>query len=482
MTVSKGARALQRGVGSRWRVYPSYRTSGVEWLGEVPEGWEVRPLKRCVSFAGGGTPSTDVTDYWGGNIPWVSPKDMGPERLNTTQDSLTSEGLRNSPCRLVPAGSVLVVVRSGILKRTIPVAVAVTPVALNQDMKALLPGRAFDAEYLRLVVRGHPSVLLTLWRKQGATVESIEHECLANTPFPLPPRPEQRAIAGFLDRETARIDTLVERKESLPELLDEKRTALISRAVTTGLDPEVPMKDSGVEWLGEVPEEWEVVSLGSTLGRLVSGVSVNASNYPAAPGDVGVLKTSCVYGDRFNPSENKEVVPSDIARVACRVRANSLVISRMNTPDLVGACGFVEQSHPGLYLPDRLWQTQVRDAKRCCGRFLWYVVKSSPTKAMMRVLATGTSGSMKNLTQQAFSRIPTPLPPLPEQQAIAAYLDRETARIDTLKTKVQKAIDLLKEYRTALISAAVTGKIDVRGEVEEVVASAPPLFKVGTES
>jgi len=197
--------------------YPEYRDSGVEWLGELPEPWALVPLKYLARFSGGGTPSRDVTAFWSGDIPWVSPKDMKVKNIGKTEEYLTELGLENSTASLVAKGALLLVVRSGILKHTIPVAMNSVPVALNQDMKALrVEGRRLSARYLMYVVEGKNNELLQEWAKQGATVESIEQEYLENSEFPVPALREQSVIANFLDHETAKIDTLIEKQSVMP--------------------------------------------------------------------------------------------------------------------------------------------------------------------------------------------------------------------------------------------------------------------------
>jgi type I restriction enzyme, S subunit len=156
--------------------YECYKDSGVEWLGEVPEHWSLPKLKHFTYFSGGGTPSRDNLSFWNGDIPWVSPKDMKAERIHSAEECITETGLKNSSSSLLPIGMALLVVRSGILKHTIPVAINEVPVALNQDMKALSFAHAtcLNTFFLRWV-QGLNDLLLLAWAKQGATVESIEH-------------------------------------------------------------------------------------------------------------------------------------------------------------------------------------------------------------------------------------------------------------------------------------------------------------------
>jgi len=226
------SQAVTRGVDPAAPLKPS----GIDWLRDVPRHWEVVPLKFLANFAGGGTPAKENLDFWAGDIPWVSPKDMKSELIEDTEDHITSEALTASATSMVPASTVLMVVRSGILKHTIPVAMNVNAVSLNQDMKAVLFGRRMEPAYFTLLVRGNQNALLTLWRKAGATVESIEHEYLANTECPVPSLQEQRAIVAYLDRETASLDGIAQAIRAQIDKVREYRQALISAAVTGKID------------------------------------------------------------------------------------------------------------------------------------------------------------------------------------------------------------------------------------------------------
>ena len=215
----------------------SMKPSGIEWLGDVPEHWRLPKLKSVAAFSGGGTPSRDDPTYWNGDIPWVSPKDMKAERIQGAEESITEEGLRNSASNLLPPGRILIVVRSGILKHTIPIAINETAVALNQDMKALsFNANKCDARFFLRWVQGYNAQLLFAWAKQGATVESIEHNYLAQTVIPMPDVPEQVAIIEFLKAELSKFDNLTAEAQRAIDLLQERRTALISAAVTGQID------------------------------------------------------------------------------------------------------------------------------------------------------------------------------------------------------------------------------------------------------
>jgi type I restriction enzyme, S subunit len=296
----------------------------------------------------------------------------------------------------------------------------------------------------------------------GSTYEAVATEDVGNLLVEFPEPNVQRSIADYLDRETARIDALIAAKVRLLELLAEKRRALITRAVTRGLNPDVPLRDSGIPWLGEIPAHWETIPIKRIVTRVGSGVSVNAANEPAGPEDVGVLKTSAVSAGRFFPNENKCVLPSEIARVSCPVTADRVIMSRMNTPLLVGEVGYVDDDHRNLFLPDRLWQIEF-DNHRGITRYMTLVMASPGLRSVYAELATGTSGSMKNLSQEDVLAIKVPLPPLLDQHAIVEHISRETEKLDKVTAATERTIALFKERRTALIAAAVTGQIDVGG-------------------
>lgn len=228
--------AVTKGLSVEGQPDVPMKDSGVEWLGQVPEHWVLSPLKYHCTFSGGGTPSKDNLDYWNGDIPWVSPKDMKNSRIYTSEDKITKAAIKESSTNLIDSGALLMVVRSGILQRTIPVAINMIPVTLNQDMKACRFSNSVYAEFLALLVQGFEKSLLLCWRKQGATVESLEHEYVANSLFPFPPIEEISSIIDLLSAKLKQFQLLMDKAEYGIELLKERRTALISAAVTGKID------------------------------------------------------------------------------------------------------------------------------------------------------------------------------------------------------------------------------------------------------
>lgn len=212
------------------------KDSGVEWLGEIPAHWGKKRLKFLFDCHGGGTPNKANIEYWNGSIPWVSPKDMKGHTVSDTEDHITEQAVVESATQLVEPGAVLLVVRSGILRHTLPVAINTVQVALNQDMKALQANGVLKSPYLKYFVQGLNRALLDSWSKMGCTVESIETDLMRNSLLPVVSEYEQEAICSFLDRETSRIDSVSYKVQEAVAKLTEYRTALITAAVTGKID------------------------------------------------------------------------------------------------------------------------------------------------------------------------------------------------------------------------------------------------------
>ncbi len=294
---------------------------------------------------------------------------------------------------------------------------------------------------------------------KSTTLGALYKEDVKNFICVYPPLPEQHAIAAFLDRETARIDALIEKKERQIELLQEKRVALISHAVTKGLDPNVKMKDSGIEWLCEVPEGWAVV-------RLKFYCSVNPSKT-----EIGFLPDDLEVS--FLPMENLGedhslcldlIKPlSEVWNAYTYFKENDVILAKITPCFENGKCSVCS----GLKNKIGFGTTELhvlRALNSIIPRFCYYIVQNHAFKSIGTELMFGTTGQ-KRLPDSYVKDYKQGIPPLSEQHAIAAFLDRETAHIDNTIDKIKVSKGKLEEYRSALISAAVTGKIDVRREV-----------------
>lgn len=218
------------------KLHSKYKDSGIEWLREVPEEWEVIKVRHLTRFKCGSTPATNDDKFWSdGMIPWVTPKDMKSGRIINTQDHLTPYGASQCASGLITPGHVLIVVRSGILRHSLPVAINDETVTLNQDMRAFILSDQLNPEYLKWFIDGNQKTLLEQWCKSGTTVESIEMEYLSASSLPVPSIIEQTAISAYLDCETDKIDQLIQKIKKAVEQLKEYRLSIIANAVTGSL-------------------------------------------------------------------------------------------------------------------------------------------------------------------------------------------------------------------------------------------------------
>ena len=300
----------------------------------------------------------------------------------------------------------------------------------------------------------------------SASMQNLSQDNFLGFALPLPTLQEQAAIVTFLDRETAKIDALIAEQEKLIALLAEKRQATISHAVTRGLNPNAPMKNSGVPWLGEVPAHWECVRIRHAIRNIEQGWSPQCENFPAEEDEWGVLKVGCVNGGVFDPTENKKL-PADLEPLQqYALRRHDVLVSRANTRDLVGSAASLSADHPRLLLCDKLYRLRA-DVGRCEPEFLALYLRTSAARSQIQLEASGASSSMLNIGQSVLLDLWMPLPPLGEQRSIVGFVRAEVEKLEALTSSCTNNMTLLQERRSALIAAAVTGQIDVRGLAPE---------------
>ena len=441
----------------RFRPYPEYRHSGVEWLGEIPAYWEARRLRFVVetSVSKGEVRDLDhrtevsfvpmeaVHEYGGIDLDWTKPLSEVVEGYTYFRNGDVIVA-KITPCFENGKGALA----NGLCN---DVGFGTT------ELHVLRPSFHVDSRFLLYLTFSSHFRRIGRASMYGAGGQKrISDDFIRDFRHPVPSLSEQNAIADFLDHETAKIDALVARKERLIELLQEKRTALITRAVTRGLDPNVPMKDSGVEWLGEIPTHWKLTPLKHLLRRCDYGISESL----AGTGDIRVLTMAHIRnGEVVLPDEGSI---NDVDRTMA-LESGDLLFNRTNSRELVGKVGMFRGSQDGaVTFASYLVRLTARDGVE--PEWLNYLLNSRGLLGMARGMAL-LSVNQANLNPTKYQQIVVPLPGFSEQQTIAGFARRETARIDALIAKVKNAVDHLKEFRTALISAAVTGKIDVREAV-----------------
>lgn len=370
---------------------------------------------------------------------------MKTDEIFDTEDHITVEGLQSSATSLVEPGAALIVVRSGILRHSIPVAINRVRTTLNQDMRAILPNETLEVGYLARLITGFQTELLRQWSKGGATVESLEYDLVASTEIPVPPLNEQRAIIAYLDRETAEIDALIASKQQLLYLLSEKRRVIVAEAVMHGLNPNAPMRLSSIDWLGDVPTHWNIER---------SRWLFRERDERSETGTEEMLTVSHLTG--VTPRSEKDVnmfeAESTVGYKRCFVGdlAINTLWAWMGAMGTARIDGIVSPAY-NVYTPGPQLLADYVDALVRIPVFAQEVTRYSK----------GVWSSRLRLYPEGFFETYWPVPPLNEQREIVNHIVEETAKIDRLRTAGEHSITLLKERRNALIAAAVTGQINI---------------------
>ncbi len=433
--------------------YPHYKDSVVEWLGQIPVHWEVKRLKFAADIIAGQSPPSEVVSTFSNRFPFL----QGNAEFGSINPmpQLACEGAPKT----AQVDDILLSVRAPVGA----INIADQVYRIGRGLCAIHPTSVLESRftyYLLLVLRDGLRSQAT-----GSTYDAVTVGSVANLSIALPPLWEERAIATFLDRETAKIDALVAKKERLIELLQEKRTALITRAVTKGLDPDGKMKDSGVEWLGKIPAAWKVAPVYTrykvALGKMLDAKRISG-NYLGQ-----YVRNIDVQWDSVNTDDLPQMDFSPEERDRYKLEAGDLLVCEGGD---VGRTAIWEGNVGDCFYQKALHRVRPH-SNEDIPRFFYYVMYALAKGGVF--VAGGNPNTIDHLTAIQLSHYRFPFPPSEEQAAIAIFLDHETTRIDALIDKIRAAIDRLKELRAALISAAVTGKIDVRDEADPTPGVAP---------
>lgn len=440
------------------KTYPSLKNSGYDFIGDIPSHWGVVSLKHLLQDGndgikigpfGSSLKSEIIREdgykvYGQGNVinddfEWghrhideekfqeLSVYEVFPNDIMITMMGTTGKA------KVVPAK-----IKHGIFDSHI-IRVRTNHKTFPQFLSMLIN----DSYYVYHQVKNN---------SKGSIMEGLNSSIVKALQIVLPPLPEQQAIADFLDRKTAQIDTLIEKKQRQIDLLQEQRTALINHAVTKGLNPKVKMKDSGVEWLGEIPSGWEVVKL-KYIGKAFIGLTYNPENITDEENGTLVFRASNVQDGKIVFDDNVYVRMEIPERLITKV-GDILICVRSGSRDLIGKNALIDEKSAGHAFG--AFMTVFRSD---INYFLSYVFKSQLFKVQSGIFNTST---VNQLTQGNLYDFQVAIPPIGEQEEIIQFLNNELTQIDETVNRISKQIELLQEYRTALISEAVTGKVDVR--------------------
>ena len=441
----------------RYKAYPEYKDSGVEWLGEIPSAWSLLKLKRVIrEHSGNGFPIELQKDV-NGVIPFLKVSDIsGKEKyIDSPANFVSLENIRRYRWNMVPKGSIVTGKIGEALRKN--------------HRKILLVDSVIDNNCIGI----EPTKILSDfnfyahnlidfdWYVNPGAVPSISVQKYKKEYLAIPSLNEQEKIISFLDHETAKIDTLIEKQQRLIELLIEKRQAVISHAVTKGLNADVPMKDSGVEWLGEVPSSWRHTYL-SIVADVIDpqpdhrapAISEDGEGFPYI-GIRDVKKDGTLNFETARPVNESAVLKQE---KSFSIDAEDIIFCK------VGTLGLPRKIRPHGRCALSATLVLIKPKLLVDSQFLLYVLDSDSVISQTNLLATGSTRAALGIQQ--IRRFKIPYPKLDEQKKIANFLDNEVAKIDSLIEMGDKQIQLMQERRTALISAAVTGKIDVRDWVK----------------
>ena len=432
--------------------YPKYKSSGVEWLGEVPKDWEVKRLKYSASINDEALPETTPPEF---EFNYVDIGNVDSGEGITAEEQLTFDTAPSRARRVVRDGDTIVSTVRTYLRAIAPIRNPRENLIVSTGFAVIRP-RKIDPHFLSYALRESSFVETVVARSVGVSYPAVNASEVGTIPIPLPPTDKQRAIADFLDWETARLDRLVGKKRELIERLKEKRTALISRTVTRGLNRNVKLKPCGIEWLADIPEHWTLRTLRHHID-LLTGFAFQSEFFSFADG-IKLVRGDNVTEGELRWGEKTRYWAESVSHLSMFFLANGDVLIGMDGSKVGKNYAMIEQADLPLLLVQRV--ARLRVDHRFTARFLFYLIGSELFRTWVELVKT--EPAVPHISPHDIRAFPVAVPLIDEQHAIAEYLDRETAKIDKMMEKIEAAIEKLQEYRTALITAAVTGKIDVR--------------------
>jgi len=442
---------------SHYKPYPAYKDSGVEWLGRVPEHWDVKSIKYVAPHVGSGkTPSGGSEVYQNSGILFLRSQNVYDDGLRlddatyiSEEIDLTMKGSR------VRANDVLLNITGASIGRSCLVPEPFQPANVNQHVCIIRPESREEAKWLSLCLKSESVQSQIDFSQNGAGREGLNFEQIGNICISLPPTTERLRISEHLAHEGARIDGLIAKKTRFIELLGEKRQALITHAVTRGLDPTAKTKDSGIEWLGDVPAHWQVAPLKYVVS-FRSGGTPSKENLEFWDGDIPWASAKDMKKEKLDDTQDHLTQLAFESGAASLVPAGSILVV-VRGMILARIFPVVETTTPMAINQDL---KALQPSGRLKSGFLAHLLRGLAGESLRRLEEAGHG--TKALRMEAWTSMQLSIPGLEEQQKILDYLEEKISHLDNLITKTQLSLTLLKERRSALITAAVAGKIDLR--------------------
>lgn len=429
------------------------KDSGIEWIGQIPQEWDVCKIKNCFNVFAGATPKSGNSEFWDGDIVWVTPADYTTEQkyISKGRKNITREGFESCSTEMIPTGSL-------IFSKRAPIGLAAintVELCTNQGCLSCVPLDENDVEYFYYAF-GCFSEQFDLYGS-GTTFKEISTDAFVNFSIPCPVPETQRKISEYLRNRCAEIDALIAAKEKTNALLKERRQSIIYEAVTKGLNPDAPMKDSGVEWIGTIPQNSNIVRFkylcdifgrigfrGYTQADIVAEgegpITLSPSNIEA----YGMDFSKCTYltWDKYNESPEIQVGVGDILLV--------------KTGSSYGKSAIIETIPMEATINPQL--VVVKNIK-CNARYLYYCMQTDCFAYQVERAVVG--GTIPTMAQEKINNFIVVLPEDDLCEEIVVYLDQKCEEINRMVTANEATIQKLKEYRQSVIYEAVTGKIEI---------------------
>lgn len=435
--------------------YPGYKASGIEWLEQIPENWSAKPLKRVATCNDEVlSERTDEETL----IEYVEISDVNSASGITGSTTHSFSSAPSRARRLVRDQDVLISTVRTYLRAIAPVRSPAHNLVVSTGFAVVRPDpEQISGGYLGYLTRSDEMISEVIARSVGVSYPAINASDIMRLVVPIPNIGEQAQIARFLDHETAKIDALISEQEHLIELLQEKRQAVISRAVTRGLDPDVPMKDSGVEWFGEVPTHWKVSQFKFNTVELQTGPfgsQLHADDY--IEGGVPLINPAHMAEGNISPDPQVSVDESTWNRLQRHaLSAGDIVFARRGE---LGRCAIVTDEQTGWLCGTGSLMAKL--TQQLHPEYAYLLMSSREVASELSLESKGST--MQNLNTETLGKVRVPVPPRREQEVILEYIHEVSGQFASLISEARSSIGLIAERRSALISAAVTGKIDVR--------------------
>ena len=409
------------------------KDSGVDWIGDIPAHWEVKRIKDVCNVVCGATPK-DRASYWDGDIIWISPSDMSElGEIKEGARTITEQGYQSCGTSLVPEGSIVMSTRAPIGK----INIATNELCTNQGCKCLTSTK-LNMKFMLYYMWSKNKQFQALGR--GTTFIELSTKDLSLFLFAIPPIEEQQAIADYLDKKTAEIDEQISLFEQKQNAYTKLKQSLISQVVTRGLNPNAPLKNSGIDWIGEIPAHWEVRRF-KAFAKTIKGKSYDTLNEPF-DGSYKVLSVECLRQDEaqfydyvFVDDENQICTSNDIVVIWDGAGVGEFLKAKDGV--LSSTIAKIQLTNKSVILP-----------------YLWYW----RYKVEYRLKSIPTGMGIPHLNPTLLNNFKIAIPPIEEQQAIADYLDKKTAEIDEQISNIDKKINTYKRLKQSLIDEVVTGK------------------------